>query len=135
MSIFDTIGALFGKSDNSPLSVPEALVAALGSHEGGLGGLAQKFESAGFGGVISSWIGNGENQAVAPDALHGILGSDLVQQISTKTGLPVDQLLPQIAQHLPRLVDGMTPDGQLPSASNLLDSGLAILRGKAASQS
>src|SRR5215472_5506489 len=112
MSIFDTIGSLLGKSENSPMSVPEALVAALGSQDGGLGSLVQKFESAGLGGVISSWIGSGENQAVAPDALHGILGSDLVQQISAKTGLPIDQLLPQIAQHLPGLVDGMTPDGK-----------------------
>ena len=36
--------------------MPEALVAALGSHEGGLGGLVQKFEGAGLGGVISSWL-------------------------------------------------------------------------------
>ena len=41
MSIFDTIGSLLGKSDNSPMSVPEALVAALGSQEGGLGSLVQ----------------------------------------------------------------------------------------------
>jgi uncharacterized protein YidB (DUF937 family) len=134
MSVFDTIGALLGKSDNSPTSVPDALVAAVASHEGGLGGLVQKFESAGLGGVISSWIGSGENQAVASDALHGILGSDLVQQISAKTGLPIDQLLPQIAQHLPEVVHGMTPDRQLPSG-NLLDAGLAFLKSRATPQS
>jgi uncharacterized protein YidB (DUF937 family) len=135
MSILDTIGSLLGKAGDSPLSVPEAIVAALGSQEGGLGGLVQKFESAGLGGVISSWIGTGENQAVAPDALHGILGSDVVQQISAKTGLPVDQLLPQIAQHLPGVVDGMTPNGQVPPTSSLLDAGLAFLRSKATTQS
>jgi uncharacterized protein YidB (DUF937 family) len=135
MSIFDTIGSLLGRTDSSSISVPEALVAALGSHEGGLGGLVQKFEAAGLGGVISSWIRTGENQAVAPDALHGILGSDLVQQISAKTGLPIDQLLPQIAQHLPGLVDGLTPDGKLPATGSLLDAGLALLRNKATTQS
>jgi uncharacterized protein YidB (DUF937 family) len=135
MSIFDTIGSLLGKSSDSPISMPEALVAALGSQEGGLGGLVQKFESAGLGSVISSWIGTGANQPVAPDALHGILGSDLVQQISAKTGLPIAQLLPQIAQHLPGLVDGMTPNGQVPSGSaSLLDAGLAFLRSKATTQ-
>jgi uncharacterized protein YidB (DUF937 family) len=120
---------------SSSTSVPEALVAALASHEGGLGGLVQKFEGAGLGSVISTWIGSGENQPAAPDALHGILGSDLVQQISAKTGLPVDQLLPQIAQHLPGVVDGMTPDGKLPSAGNLLDAGLAFLKSAATKQS
>jgi uncharacterized protein YidB (DUF937 family) len=134
MSLFDTIGSLFGKADGSATSVPEALVAALGSQGGGLGDLVQKFEGAGLGGVISSWVGTGENQTVAPDALHGILGSDIVQQMAAKTGLPVDELLPQIAQHLPGLVDHMTPDGQLPSAGNLLEAGLAFLRNRTASQ-
>ena len=135
MSIFDTIGSLLGKGDNSPTSVPEALVAALANHEGGLGGVVQKFESAGLGDTISSWVGTGANQAVSPDALHGILGSDMVQQISAKTGLPIAELLPQIAQHLPGLVDGMTPNGQMPSTGNLLDAGLAFLRGRATPQS
>jgi uncharacterized protein YidB (DUF937 family) len=63
------------------------------------------------------------------------LGSDVVQQISAKTGLPVDQLLPQLAQqHLPGVVDGMTPGGQIPSSGSLLDAGLAFLRSKATPQ-
>jgi uncharacterized protein YidB (DUF937 family) len=81
---------------------------------------------------MSSWIGSGANQAVAPDALHGILGSDLVQQIAAKTGLPVEQLLPQIAQHLPQLVDAMTPNGQVPASGSLLDAGLAFLKSRMA---
>jgi uncharacterized protein YidB (DUF937 family) len=91
MSLFDTIGSMLGKSEGTPASVPEALVAALGSQEGGLGGLIQKFQSAGLGDVISSWVGTGQNQTVAPDALRGILGSDLVQQIAARTGLPIEQ--------------------------------------------
>ena len=132
MSLFDMIGSLLGKTGDSQTSVPEALVAALGSHEGGLGGLVQKFEAAGLGPAISSWIGTGDNQAVSPDALHGILGSDLVQQIAAKTGLPVEQLLPQIAQHLPQLVDGMTPNGEAPSGGSLVDAGLAFLKSRTA---
>lgn len=132
MSLFDTIGSLLGKTDGSSTSVPEALLAALGSHEGGLGGLIQKFEAAGLGPAISSWIGSGDNQPVSPDALHNILGSDLIQQIAAKTGLPIEQLMPQIAQHLPQFVDGMTPNGQVPSSGSLLDAGLAFLKSRMA---
>jgi len=132
MSLFDTLGSLLGKTEDSPTSVPEALVAALGSHEGGLGGLIGKFEAAGLGPAISSWVGNGDNQPVSADALHGILGSDLVQQIAAKTGLPVEQLLPQIAEHLPQLVDGMTPNGEVPSGGSLLDAGLSFLKSRMA---
>jgi uncharacterized protein YidB (DUF937 family) len=132
MSLFDTIGSLLGKNEGEATSVPEALVAALGDHEGGLGGLIQKFEGAGMGDVISSWVGNDQNQAIAPDVLHNVLGSDLVQQMAAKTGLPLDQLLPQVAQHLPQLIDHATPDGQVPSSGgSLLDAGLAFLRSRA----
>ena len=132
MSLFDMIGSLLGKTEGSSTSVPEALVAALGSHEGGLGGLIEKFESAGLGQAISSWVGNGANQPVSADALHGILGSDLVQQIAAKTGLPIEQLLPQIAEYLPQLVDGMTPNGQVPSGNSLVDAGLSYLKNRMA---
>jgi hypothetical protein len=50
MSILDTIGSLLGKGHGGSVSVPEALVAALGNQERGLGGLVQKFEAAGLGG-------------------------------------------------------------------------------------
>jgi uncharacterized protein YidB (DUF937 family) len=132
MSLFDTIGALMGKTEGSSTSVPEALVAAVCGQEGGLGSLVQRFQGAGLGHVISSWIGTGDNQAVAADALHGILGSDLIQQIAAKTGLPIEQLMPQIAEHLPRLVDGMTPNGEAPSGSSLLAAGLAFLKSRMA---
>ena len=132
MSLLDTIGSLLGKSDGSSTSVPEALVAALGGQEGGLGGLVEKFQGAGLGNVISSWVGTGANQSVTPDALHGILGGELVQRIAAKTGVPVEQLLPQIAQHLPQLIDGMTPNGQVPSGGSLLDAGLAFLKSRTA---
>jgi uncharacterized protein YidB (DUF937 family) len=132
MSLFDMIGSLLGKTEESSASVPEALVAALGSHEGGLGGLIEKFESAGLGPAISAWVGSGANQPVSADALHGILGSDFVQQIAAKTGLPIEQLLPQIAEHLPQLVDGMTPNGQVPSGNSLVDAGLSFLKSRMA---
>jgi uncharacterized protein YidB (DUF937 family) len=132
MSLFDTIGALISKTEGSSTSVPEALVAALCGPEGSLGSLVQKFEGAGLGQVVSSWIGTASNQAVSPDALHGVLGGDLIQQIAAKTGLPIEQLMPQIAEHLPQLVDGMTPNGEAPSGGSLLDAGLAFLKSRIA---
>ena len=88
--------------------------------------------NAGLGPAISSWVGSGDNQPVSADALHGILGSDLVQQIAAKTGLPIEQLLPQIAEHLPQLVDGMTPNGEVPSGDSLLNAGLSFLKSRMA---
>lgn len=110
--------------------VPALLVSMLGHQEGGLGALVQKFNDAGAGNLIGSWVGNGQNAPVAPDQLQGILGSDLVQKLAAKTGLPVEQLLGQLSQHLPAVVDGMTPNGQVPPANQLLATGMSFLKSR-----
>ena len=131
MSLFDTIGSLLGQSgDDGNASVPHALLGALADREGGLGGLVQQFENAGLGNTISSWIAGGENQPIAPEDVHNVLGADLVQQIAAKTGLPVEQLLPQLAEHLPQLINSITPNGEMPAGDNLLDAGLAFLKSR-----
>ena len=131
MSLFDTIGSLLGRATGPRPAFPRRWWRHSAIRKAALAGCIQKFEAAGLGTTISSWVGNGENQAVGSDALHGVLGSDLVQQIAAKTGLPVDQLLPQIAQHLPQLVDSLTPNGQVPSGgSALLEAGLAFLKSR-----
>ncbi len=110
--------------------VPALLIAMLGHQEGGLGALVQKFNDAGAGNLISSWIGNGQNASVSPDQLHNVLGPDVVQQLAAKTGLPVDQLLGQLSQHLPAVVNAVTPNGQVPSRDQLLATGMSFLKSR-----
>ena len=132
MSLLDQLGGMLGGGvQGEAQSVPAALMGLLGGQEGGLAVIMQKFEDGGLGGVFRSWVGTGENQPVTPDALHNVLGSDIVQQLAAKTGLPVDQLMAQVAQHLPHVVDGVTPDGQLPqSGASLLAMGESLLKSK-----
>ena len=53
-----------------------------GGMAGGLQGLMSKFEGAGLGGIAQSWVGNGANQPVSPEQLHGVLGDNQVQSMS-----------------------------------------------------
>lgn len=128
MSLFDQIaGSLLNRSGDATSSVPGLLTALLGQQEGGLQGLIQKFEAAGQGDVVNSWVGTGPNQPVSGDLLHTVLGSEFVQQMSAKTGLPMDQLLGQLTQHLPQIVDQLTPNGEVPQGNSLLQAGLGLL--------
>ena len=88
------------------------------------------FEEAGAGNLIKSWIGNGQNAPVSSDQLQNILGSDVVQKLASKTGLPVEQLLKELSQHLPAVVDAMTPNGQVPSKDQLVASGMSFLKSR-----
>jgi uncharacterized protein YidB (DUF937 family) len=61
-------------------------------------------------------VGTGPNDPVAPADLQRVLGSDLLQQLSAKSGLSVQQLTEKLSQVLPQAVDKMTPDGTVPKA-------------------
>lgn len=85
------------------------------SEVGGLGGLVSKFEQAGMGDVIGSWIGRGENTPISGGQLQDVLGSDVVSGIAQKLGINASTLLPMLATLLPMLVDRLTPQGQAPA--------------------
>ncbi len=81
---------------------------------GGLGGLISMFEGAGLGHIAQSWVGNGPNQPVSPDQLQSVLGQDRVQSMASQAGMPQQDFLSQLSQHLPNAVNGMTPNGRVP---------------------
>jgi uncharacterized protein YidB (DUF937 family) len=139
MSLFDTIGSLVGKSPEG--GSQQALVAAalefVNNQPGGLNGLIDSFKQKGLGDVVSSWVSNGENQPIAADALHSVLGSDAINNLAAKAGVQPDQVTGLLSQILPHVVNAATPEGEVP-AQGLLNSttvlgalgGLSALFGK-----
>ncbi len=67
---------------------------------GGLAGLAQKFQSAGLGHLVSGWISNGPNPAVSADQVQKALGSDQIAAYAQKLGIPPDQAAGIVAKLL-----------------------------------
>jgi uncharacterized protein YidB (DUF937 family) len=90
-----------------------------GSTGGGLGGLLSSFQQAGLGNIFQSWVGSGVNQPVSPQQLHTVFGDDQVQTMARQSGMAPHDFLSQLSQHLPRVVDGMTPNGQLPEEGSM----------------
>jgi uncharacterized protein YidB (DUF937 family) len=83
---------------------------------GGLSALLARFENAGLGHLVQSWVGSGDNQPVTPEQLHSALGEEHVQTMAAQSGLTPHELLQQLSQCLPQLIDRMTPNGH-PSAA------------------
>jgi uncharacterized protein YidB (DUF937 family) len=110
------LGGLIGTVAGNPQML-QALGGLLGNdgEHGGLGGLVAKFEQAGLGNVIGSWVGNGANQPVSGDQLTQVLGSGAVGQIAAKLGMSPDQAAGQLSSLLPALVNHLTPNGQAPA--------------------
>lgn len=86
-----------------------------GAAAGGLDGLIQSFERSGLGDVIGSWIGHGPNREIAPNRLAEALGPDTLDTLGRETGLPREDLLAQLSQALPGVIDALTPQGRAPS--------------------
>jgi uncharacterized protein YidB (DUF937 family) len=82
---------------------------------GGLGNLIKELQEGGHGRVAQSWVGTGPNQDIAPQHLADALGSDTLDALSQHTGMGRADLLAGLSQHLPDLIDQLTPNGRLPS--------------------
>ena len=115
MGLFDSIlSAVTGRADSSAEANP--LIGVLGgllAQSGGLQGLANKFSQSGVGGVFSSWVGLGENQAISSDQIQKVLGSDEVKALAAKMGVDSSQVSHFLAEYLPKVVDKLTPEGKV----------------------
>jgi uncharacterized protein YidB (DUF937 family) len=82
---------------------------------GGLGNLIRDLQSSGQGRTAQSWVGKGQNEDIAPGDLANALGADTINALTAQTGMSRNDLLEGLSQHLPNLVDQLTPDGRLPT--------------------
>jgi uncharacterized protein YidB (DUF937 family) len=86
---------------------------------GALGALVGQLQQGGLGDQVASWVGHGQNAPVAPNQLANALGDDNVAALQQQTGMPRDQLLSQLADHLPDAIHQLTPQGRLPDEGEL----------------
>lgn len=109
------LGGLIGLVASNPqlLQIVAGMLSN-GSAQGGLGGLIGKFQQAGLGDAISSWIGNGPNQHVSPDQLSHVLGAGTIGDIAERLGLSHGEAAGQLSQLLPQVLNHLTPAGEAP---------------------
>jgi uncharacterized protein YidB (DUF937 family) len=87
---------------------------------GGLGSLIESFRKGGFEDIIKSWIGTGPNKQISPNQVQQALGPETIDDLSRESGMPKEDLLTQLSRLLPDVVDKLSPNGKLPSESELL---------------
>jgi uncharacterized protein YidB (DUF937 family) len=104
-----------------------AAIGMLGNdgQQGGLGGLVAKFQQAGMGDAMNSWVGSGENHAVDGDQMTSALGQDTISDLASKLGMSQGDAAGQLSQILPGLINHLTPGGQAPEGG--LGSGTDLM--------
>jgi uncharacterized protein YidB (DUF937 family) len=106
----------------------QAALSMLQNNQGGMAGLVKAFEQNGLGDVISSWVGTGQNLPISADQLTKVLGAGPLAGLAQQAGVSADQGIGALTQLLPQLIDGLTPNGQLPQGGNLLQAGMDLLK-------
>jgi uncharacterized protein YidB (DUF937 family) len=98
----------------APAGTPDILSQVLGRTDlGSVGGLLQQLEQSGLGAQVASWLGNGQNLPVSVDQLRNALGEQNLGQLASQFGLPAEDLLRNLADHLPGAIDVMSPNGSV----------------------
>jgi uncharacterized protein YidB (DUF937 family) len=114
-------GSVGGQPAGSVGGLPGGLGAILGGGatgsvlSSGLGNLLEEFQERGYGQTAQSWVGTGRNEGIEPNDLAKALGSDTLDALTQQTGMQRADLLSSLSQHLPDLVNQLTPDGRLPT--------------------
>ena len=86
---------------------------------GGLGDLLKQLQQNGHGDTANSWVSPGPNKPIAPGDLANALGADQINSLMSQSGLSRDELLSGLSQHLPDVVNHLTPDGRLPTENEV----------------
>ena len=129
MDILNTIKSAIGGGEGDKQNDLMATVMNLvGGKSGGLDGLISQFKSKGLGDVIGSWVGTGKNQAISPDQIQSVLGSDQIKNIAAKLGMDTNEVKSQLSNLLPQVVDKLTPDGKVPEG-DIMSKGMDMLGG------
>lgn len=116
MGLFDGISGMISNAmgGGQPGSIANEFMGVLQQHGvNGVGDLVGKFQQAGLGQVAASWVSNGQNHGITADQVQAVLGSSAIASLAAKFGVNPDQVSSLISQHLPGIVDHLTPNGQV----------------------
>ncbi len=92
--------------------------------------MLEKLRNAGLGNQADSWVAKGKNESVSPDQINKAFGADTVHQIATQAGVSDQQAATDISKVLPKLVDKLSPNGQLPDPTQLQGALGKVLGGR-----
>jgi uncharacterized protein YidB (DUF937 family) len=95
---------------------------------GGLEGVLGKFRKGGLAQQADSWVGTGQNMNISGNQFQQVFGSSTISDLASQLGMPADQASSTMAQLLPELINGLTPQGQVPdNADQEIAQGLSML--------
>lgn len=125
----NALGGMFGGGGSAQQNPLVQAALQLLQQNGGLQGILDKFQQAGYGRQADSWVSTGQNLPIDADALQQTLGQGQLGRIAQQLGMAHGDVAGGLAALLPQLVDTMTPQGQVPDGHHdMVSQALALLQ-------
>jgi uncharacterized protein YidB (DUF937 family) len=79
--------------------------------------LIDVFKNSGLGDQVDSWLSTEANLPIHGADIIKVLGDDRLNHIANALGVNPEAASQQLAQHIPNLIDQISPNGHLPQKS------------------
>jgi uncharacterized protein YidB (DUF937 family) len=76
--------------------------------------VVRQFEEKGMRDQVDSWVRPGPNKPVERRQIEDAFGQRELEDLARRRGIDRDQLAEVLARYLPKIIDELTPSGQLP---------------------
>ncbi|WP_414169393.1 YidB family protein [Streptoverticillium reticulum] len=115
------LGGLIGEGEGGSGKLLAGLLGTLGdSGQGGgnpLQGLVRELTEGGLGEQARSWVGSGANTAVSGPEVAQALPYQALEHVAQQAGCSPEQAADRLAEALPKVVDRLTPQGEVPEGA------------------
>lgn len=124
MSMFDSIineaDGKFNLGGRAGTLLSALLTLMTNKSSGGLASFLEKFNAAGLGDTVTSWVGSGSNMPISNEQLESAFGEDALKNIADQTGTDYANATSASAFLIPRVIDQLTPEGEIPRDADVL---------------
>lgn len=119
-NILGSVASSILNNGNNNQSVAIQLIQVLLQSQGGIEGIIKRFQESGLEEILKSWISTDEkNQPISANQVVEVVGQENMSQAAQKVGVSELDASNVLAEYLPKMVDMLTPNGQLPDLNNL----------------
>ena len=119
-NILGSVASSILNNGNNNQSVAIQLIQVLLQSQGGIEGIIKRFQESGLEEILKSWISTDEkNQPISANQVVEVVGQENMSQAAEKVGVSELDASNVLAEYLPKMVDMLTPNGQLTDLNNL----------------
>ena len=119
-----------GQSSTVLNAILQQVLAVQDGDKQGIPAIIQKFQNAGLGSYVQSWVGTGSNTPITQDQVGSAFSPQQIQGWAQQAGITPEAIQDVLARALPHVVDHLTPGGQVPAQTPSQTGDLAGLVGK-----